>query len=300
MTMTRVEVLMSTYNGARYLPEMLASVYGQEGVEVSLRVRDDGSTDGTCSLLEAENEAGRLRWSDGERLGPARSFMRLLRDADPEAGLYAFADQDDVWLPDKLLTAAEAIGDAQGPALYFCQTRLVDERLNPLPQIPIHPRLTFGEALVYQFVGGCTMVFNAELRRIVNLYEPEYLRMHDMWVYLVALAVGAKVVFDPVAHILYRQHGGNAVGQKASLISQWRERLSRIRKGEHIRLRTACELLRGYGEAMTPSNRALTEAVVSSRRSLRVRLSLLCSPRLTPANKTVNITSRLAILSGMF
>ncbi len=291
---------MSTYNGERFLPEQLRSIYDQQGVQVSLLVRDDGSTDGTLSLLSQEQSRGALRFYTGPNLRPARSFMHLLRQAPDEADLYAFSDQDDVWLPDKLLSAALAIGQERGPALYFCQTSLVDERLSPLPQVLISPRLTYGEALVYQFVGGCTMVFNSALRDIVNQYEPSYLRMHDIWVYDIALAVGARVCFDPIPHILYRQHQRNAVGQSASLGREWTERMSRLLHPEHIRLRTARELLQGYASQMSLANRSLTEAVVASHGSLRQRLSLAFSRKLSPASSTIAITSRVALLLGIF
>ncbi len=291
---------MSTYNGERFLMEQLRSIYAQKGVEVDILVRDDGSQDSTQALLRQEQERGKLKWYGGQNMKPARSFLNLLKCADDNADLYAFSDQDDVWDEDKLMVAANAIGGETRPALYFCQTRLVDERLNDLPQIRISPKLTYGEALVYQFVGGCTMVFNGALRRIVNQYTPEYLRMHDMWVYDIALAVGAKVVFDPVSHIKYRQHTGNSIGQTASVWHQWKERLQRMHRREHIRLRTAQELLKGYAGQMTPANRKLTERIVEYRASLGKKLPLLFSPELMPASKTIATTSRLAMMVNAF
>ncbi len=296
----RVQVLMSTYNGERFLMEQLQSIYAQKGVDVDILVRDDGSQDGTQVILRQEQEKGRLKWYSGQNLRPARSFMNLLKHADDNADLYAFSDQDDVWDEDKLLAATNAIGEEECPALYFCQTQLVDEHLNDLPQIHISPKLTFGEALVYQFVGGCTMVFNGALRSTVNQYTPEYLRMHDTWVYDIALAIGAKVVFDPVPHIKYRQHTGNSVGQTASTWHQWKERFQRICHREHIRLRIAQELLKGYATQMTMENRKLTERVVEYRTSFRNKLPLLFSHELMPANKTIAATSRLAMMVNVF
>ncbi len=295
----KVLVLMAAYNGMRYIREQLESIYAQEGVEVSLLVRDDGSSDGTQDLLQSEQEAGRLQWYTGENLRPARGFMQLLNDA-PDAPLYAFSDHDDVWLSDKLRAAADAIGAEQGPALYFCQTKLVDAQLRDLPQIPIKPKLTFGEALVYQFVGGCAMVMNDALRKMVVSYVPQYLRMHDIRIYDIALAVGARVVFDATPHILYRQHGGNSVGQSRSLCTQLRERWQHVSSAEHIRLRTAQELLRGFADRMTPENRDLTARVVNYRHSIRNKWSLLFDSRLCPASRMIAFTSRLALLTNQF
>ncbi len=291
---------MSTFNGERFLMEQLESIYSQEGVDVDILVRDDGSQDRTPKILQREQEKGKLKWYSGPNLKPARSFMDLLKHASDEAQLYAFSDQDDVWDKDKLLVAANAILEETKPALYFCQTRLVDESLNDLTQLPISPKLTFGEALVFQFVSGCTMVFNKALRDIVNQYTPEYLRMHDMWIYDVALAIGASVVFDSTSYIKYRQHKDNSVGQTTSVWNQWEERLQRLKKHEHIRLRTAQELLKGYAKQMTPANRALTEMVARYRASLSNKLSLLLSRDITPSDKTIALTSRLAIMTNIF
>ncbi len=296
----QVQVLMSTFNGERFLMEQLVSIYAQEGVSVDILVRDDGSQDRTPKILQREQEEGKLKWYGGPNLKPARSFMDLLKHASDEADLYAFSDHDDVWDKDKLLVAAKAIWSETQPALYFCQTRLVDENLNDVEQIPISPKLTYGEALVYQFVGGCTMVFNRALRRIVNKYTPEYIWMHDVWIYDVALAVGAKVVFDPVPHIRYRQHAGNFVGQTNSFWHQWKERSQRLRQHEHRRLRTAQELLKGYGDLMPMENKALTEKLINYRTSFNNKLSLLFSNDLKPADKTTTLTSRLAIMTNQF
>ncbi len=294
----KVQVLMAAYNGMQYIREQLDSIYAQEGVEVNLLVRDDGSTDGTKDLLQGEQEAGRLQWYTGENLRPARGFMQLLNDA-PDAPLYAFSDHDDVWLSDKLRTAVEAIGKEQRPALYFCQTKLVDTQLHPLPQIPIYPRLTYGEALLSQFVSGCTMVFNHALRQRVCQYVPQYLRMHDMWIYDIALALGGKVVFDPVPHILYRQHAGNYVGLNASVLSRLRESFRRMRDGEHIRSRTARELLQGYGTCMTQENLTLTWRVAYSN-LFRNKLRLLFDSRFRTWRTSINLSGRLLILLNRF
>lgn len=295
----KVQVLMSVWNSVSnpYFRQQLESIHSQEGVKVDLLVRDDGSTDQTQSFLDAEQAAGRLRWYTGSNIGPARSFMDLLAHAGG-ADLYAFSDHDDVWLSDKLRSAADAVGKEQEPALYFCQTKLVDAELNELPQIRLRPRLTYGEALVYQFVGGLTMVMNEALRQLVCSYEPRYLRMHDIWIYDIALSIGAKVVFDPIPHVLYRQHDTNSVGQSRSLGSQLRVRWKHLFQREHIRQRTAAELLHGFGKNMSAENRELTERLAHYRQGNK--WNLLCDERLVPANPIINLTSKLAILFNQF
>lgn len=296
----KVEVLMSAYNGERFIMEQLDSIYAQKGVDVSVLVRDDGSTDGTHRLLDAEQQTGRLRWYAGENLKPAHSFMDLMLHASPDADLYAFSDQDDVWMEDKLVAAAHSIGDEEGPALYFCPTRLVDEHLRPLKQVVVHPRLTYGEALILQFVSGCTMVINKPLLSLVNKYSPAYLRMHDYWIYSLTLAIGGKVIYDDEPHINYRQHSHNAVGMSSSWIKQWKERIGRVKANEHIRQQTAQQLLIGYGEQMSVQNRQLTQNIVDYRHSLKAKCRLLFSRQLYANSPVINLTSRLALLFNRF
>ena len=120
---------MSTYNGEKYLREQIDSILGQRGVEVTLLVRDDGSSDATLSILDEYKSSGLLDYYCGSNLGPARSFMHLLQNA-PASDFYAFSDQDDKWMDDKLLAAITSMeGHESEPALYFSQTQLVDAGL---------------------------------------------------------------------------------------------------------------------------------------------------------------------------
>lgn len=296
----RVIVLMSSYNGERYIGEQLSSLYSQQGVDVSLLVRDDGSSDGTCALLDSEQEAGRLTWYTGENLKPAFSFWNLLHEAS-DAPYYAFCDQDDVWDKDKLKSAVDMLSKAgDAPAIYFCQTRLVDAELNEIKSVKISPLLTYGEALSYNFVTGCTMVLNAPMREILLRYTPGFIRMHDIWVYDVALAVGARVFFDPKPHISYRQHGNNAVGQANSAKAVWKSRIENTKKNECIRSRLAKELLKGYGNDMPAENLELTKMVACYKSSFSLWMKLLFTGKLKCAPLSIRITSKIAILTRRF
>ena len=117
--MDRVCVLMASYNGEKFIREQIDSILRQEGVEVSLVVRDDHSTDSTPEILREYEEAGKISvLRDDIHLGAPNGFMKLLYEADP-CDYYAFADQDDIWLPDKLSRAVNAIRGFNGPALYW-------------------------------------------------------------------------------------------------------------------------------------------------------------------------------------
>ena len=171
---SKVTILMSTYNGERFLNEQIDSILQQEDIEACLFVRDDGSKDKTISILEQYQEAHVLRFYQGHNLGPAMSFMNLLMEA-PATDYYAFSDQDDFWEKDKLSVAVDSLRKyPDEPALYFGRTQLADKKLNILPSPELAPKLTFGESLIHEFIPGCTMVLNNKLREIVNTYSASH------------------------------------------------------------------------------------------------------------------------------
>lgn len=299
--MQRVEVLMSTYNAMKFGAAQLSSILEQAGVEVQLRVRDDGSSDGTQQWLDAEAAKGHLVWWQGENLKPARSFMELLEKADEEAGYYAFADQDDIWLSDKLYAAvARMENDKEVPTLYFSRTQPVNEQMEPLPALTFTPRVTFGEALMCHVATGHTMVMNAALRRVVLQYRPDFLPMHDMWVYLVALAVGAKVYYDEKPHVYYRQHSENVLGIRESACARWKRRWTEWREGRQEFSRLAEEVRKGFFEMMPDDERRVLTLFLDAKHRCLSRVQLLCAPEFRSGNRGRNLRFLLTVLTNSF
>ena len=98
--MEKVIVLMSTYNGEKYIKQQVDSILNQENVSVELVVRDDGSNDNTISILKEYEKAGKLIWYTGDNKGAAYSFFDLMEYAKNRYDDYcyfALSDQDDIW-----------------------------------------------------------------------------------------------------------------------------------------------------------------------------------------------------------
>lgn len=295
-----VLILMSTYNGEKYLKEQLNSIYKQDYPNIQIYVRDDDSCDSTTQILEEEQKKNKLTWYHGKNLGAAHSFWELVQHA-PEADFYAFSDQDDFWLCDKISSAIHDLPkDSERPALYFCQTQLTNEHLEKTANVKLSPKLTYGEALFAQFVGGCTMVFNNGLRRKLQTYTPKNLFMHDFWIYNVALALDAKITFDPTPHILYRQHTNNAVGQSNSLFFLWKSRIKRFIENKHIRSNTAQDLWDGYYKEMSAKNRKITLWAANCPHNTRAAWHVLTSPLYNTFSRKTDLYSRLAVLLHTF
>lgn len=257
---------MSTFDGERHLREQIDSILAQQGVRVRLVVRDDGSTDSTLEVLRSYDDP-RIVVRPGENLGLPHAFFRLLEDSGDDADLWALADQDDVWLSNKLRRAAERLAAVDGPALYCARVLVTDEQLRPLYEHQLPKRgPSFSNALVQNVATGCTIVLDRQARALLRGRWPAYAVMHDAWLYLVLAALGT-VVHDPSTVVLYRQHAENAVGmgrgRLARVAGRVRRQLAPGGAGGHGR--QDAELLRTHGDLLTEEVRARVESVLRSR-----------------------------------
>ena len=217
----KLAVLMSTYNGEKYVREQIDSILAQKDIDLRLYMRDDGSKDNTAAILRAYEAAhDNVVFINRDRIqnaGIRDSFLDLLafayRDADCE--LFAFADQDDVWKPEKLSAASQKL--AELPAnnrgkLYYSNKSFVDQNLNLIREENIVFYDDFFEVLWKNLASGCTMVFDRALAGYALKHRPQTDCIHDNWIYRIAKAIGSTVIFDSDSYILYRQHGNNEVG----------------------------------------------------------------------------------------
>lgn len=296
----KVLVLMSTYNGEQYLQQQINSIITQKNVEVELIVRDDGSTDKTIDILKEYQRKGLLSYYAGENLKPQYSFLHLLRHA-PECKYYAFADQDDVWLEDKLYSGIKEICSYDNqPAIYTCQTQMTNQYLEKIPTPQLHPICSFGESLVYAYASGCTMVFNNALRTIITSYQPSFIDMHDWWIMSIAAAMKAHIVFDQHAHILYRQHSRNVKGLNDTKFKEWKQRMQRVFQKQQIRYHSALELYNGYYTQFPQESKELIDLFIISKKSFKHRLHLLMDSRYKCGDKKTWILFKLSILLNTY
>ena len=299
--MRKVLVLMSTYNGEKFLDEQICSIVAQKGVEVSILVRDDGSTDSTTAILDKWQANGVLSWYSGKNLRSALSFMHLLCNA-PAADYYAFCDQDDYWLPEKLASAVEKLeGHETEKALYMSSLTLTDASLNVYGEMKINHLLTPGEAVVTNPATGCTMVFNKQLKDFVAQRNPATLLMHDDWVYKACLFMGGFVYADPRSFIYYRQHGNNVVGAKDGLWRRIKRRAGLLfARNDGERYKNICEFYRLYKDVLPRENSSLLEKVVGYKKNFATRWALVRSREIATRSRVLNIKFVLAVLSGCY
>ena len=238
----QVLVLLAAYNGAAWITTQIESILAQEGVAVDIIVRDDRSRDDTAGVVASEFSGNpRVRIVDAEQAsGSAGANFRELIVAvdDADFDYVAFADQDDVWLPQKLRAAVDGLRRS-GAAGYSGAVEAFWP--NGRKQILGQDSRCREADFLFEGAGqGCTFVLSRELffmtQRFIN-ENPDAcgnFHYHDWLVYLVARSAGAAWYFDPQVVMQYRQHEGNEIGARGGwdAISK---RLRLIRNGWYRR-----------------------------------------------------------------
>lgn len=281
MVEEKVIVLMSTYNGERFLREQIDSILQQKGCVIRLIVRDDGSNDATISILNEYQEKKLLEWySDGMNLGAAKSFIKLIMEA-PRADYYAFADQDDIWNSNKIESAIEMLRNHTEPAIYYSNAQLVDSSLNPLGEnVYSHQQKpTRLMALCSCNVLGCTMVFNENLAVIVkNGKMPNKLLMHDNYICAVCSVCEGNIIYDDTTSMMYRQHGGNVIGVTVnnSIKSKIKEKIKWITNRRDVSIADQClDILLNYSEISEQGRKDL-QMVIDYNKKNSKKMKLFC------------------------
>ena len=289
---------MSTYNGEKYIREQLDSIL-QQSLPVEILIRDDGSSDGTIAIIEDYIANGApVELIKGENVGVIASFFALIKAA-PESDFYAFSDQDDYWLEDKIKNAVEMLGTEDMPMLYCSDTYLVDGDLNVIKQEDRNPRPSFGNAIVENICTGCTAVGNRQFIEKIreNIPDTTKIIMHDWWLYLIAELYG-KTVFDHNAQIYYRQHGNNEWGAKTSKWKVYKYRFKQLFAKRGQIYRQLEELEKCCGKDMKPEQVKLVKNLSDSEKSLSARIKLYGDKMIYRNESSRDLVYRLAMLTG--
>ncbi len=300
-----VAILLSTFNGERYLRDQLASFTAQTHADWQLYWRDDGSSDATARIMTAfAQHLGRCTTQPpGPRLRATRSFLALLHDAlQGQASHFAYADQDDVWLPEKLahgVAALRALPNDQ-PGLYFCARTLVDANLTPVGRA-LAPRRPpgFPTALTQNLAPGCCMMFNRCAAMLIDAAPLPEGTWHDWWSYIIVAASGGTIIAGDTQDILYRQHNNNLVGEPRSF---WHRTRGAARRGRapfmNVFWRQIAALRAGAIPLPAKTKDVLTRIDDARHCSWPTRLRTLCLPGFTRQTWAETLLFRLWFLLG--
>lgn len=224
-----IAILLTTYNGEKYLREQINSIIHQSFKDWKLYITDDGSIDGTIDIIRCfvkENEKICYVYSP-PRKGAKNSFIWLLNKINSD--YYMFSDQDDIWLPNKILTAYQRIVELEScvinrekPIVVHSDLIIVNEELNVIS----NSFATYSNILIsdssfsyysaYNNVTGCTMMFNRKAREL-SLNPPRFSKMHDSWIARIVSFNHGIISYIETPQILYRQHSNNTIGAQKDI-----------------------------------------------------------------------------------
>lgn len=248
----KIAVLLAAYNGMQWIEEQVASILGQQSVDVTIHISVDFSEDGTeawCKALGEVDSRVILLPPAGRFGGAARNFFRLIRDVDlHDYDAVSFADQDDIWESDKLLRATQAI-TSHGVDAYSSNVTAFWPDGKTILLDKSQPQVAWD--FLFEAAGpGCTYVLSPALARslrqqvIQDWEQLQQVSLHDWYCYAFARSHGFKWFIDSRPSMLYRQHESNQVGANTGLTSLF-QRYVTIHEGWWFKQVQAIALLVG-------------------------------------------------------
>jgi len=270
-----IDILLAMHNGSKYLPDFIASLAHQSCRDFRLLALDDASVDNSLSLLRElcqtyDIELTTLITHSGQ-LGVVKAYHHLMRSSS--AHYLCFADQDDVWHPDKLkknlakMDQNEAVYGEDTPILIHSDLRVCDQNLGLIhPSFVRYQRLSprrtaLNELLVQNAVTGCTTMFNRALARRLEKFPPQII-YHDWYAAITAAAFGV-IDYIPEPLVDYRQHQSNHVGAVKYHWRYWYQTLKSGRAQLHWRLVRTQQQANGFlavnHDALPPAGRVTAQ-----------------------------------------
>lgn len=239
----KVLIILASYNGEKYLKEQLDSILSQVRVDIDVVIFDDVSKDGTLEIVNLfkEDERIRLVINDFPTGSAASNFFGAIKylteDFIKKYDFVSFADQDDIWLPEKIIAAVEML-NSEKSSLYFSNLILWDEKTDNKSFIKkCYPQKKY-DFLFEGGSAGCTYVFTSKFASDLKsyLHKIDYSNWkffsHDWFIYFFARINDYKISIDSNAYILYRIHQDNVHGQLNTMsMYAIRERLKLIKEG---------------------------------------------------------------------
>lgn len=264
----KVAIIISTYNGEKYLKEQLDSLINQTYSPIDIYIRDDGSKDNTVNILnEYKEKYSNFHVVTGENLGYARSFYTAVKFAFENENNYdyfAFCDQDDKWHLDKIANAVKMMDNDEIPECLYTEYNICDEKLNFIKKSKLDKgKSCFRNSLTEATISGNTSMFNRLLVKELMKFNIEYVCCHDWLVYMIASGLG-KTVYDSNSSLEYRRTGGNASPRENGKLKLLIYRLKKFIFGDYLKelKKQILEYKNQYYELLSTKNKKLIDLFV--------------------------------------
>jgi len=299
-----VEVLLSSYNGEKYIQQQLDSLINQKGdFNLKISARDDGSRDGTRDVLKFYQNTHNINVTYGDNVGVNASMMLLVQESEKDFDYFAFCDQDDVWFPERIGKAVSALEEYPkgAPVLWSCMEELTDENLIPYSLMP-HPKYLgeFNNAVIQNKTAGHTQVFNRSLRDIFIEYPPEKMYVYDWALYILASAFGTVCYYNKVCG-QYRQHKSNTIGFETNPLMQIPRRMKKMFGGDLKQItKQISYIYNHFGNMLADEHRRELRLYLENRRNFYRRTKYAFTTKLKRDSALESLQFRLLYALGFF
>lgn len=294
--MKKIAILLSTYNGKEYIERQITSIYQQSYSDFELYIRDDGSNLAFLEQLRRLQQEYHFVLLEGSNKGFVASFMTLL-DAIGNADLYAFADQDDIWLPKKLQCAVDWFEgqNEEVPLLYHSAYDVIDENEHIIDRFYFPDQeYDFRRTITENHYSGFAMVINKKLREYMLQGDTKYIGYHDWWAAMIVHAFGIAHS-DPEVMALHRAHGNNVTTFNFKTRIQW---LCKTLSEQSELDERAKEFERCFGEKLDQWNRGILAMFTANKYSFCNALKKACYPKRWRPIISSELTIRFLMLIG--
>lgn len=306
----KIGILLSAYNGEKYIAQQIESIMKQKNSNhLTLLVRNDGSIDNTGKILKnLENKYDNLRVINGPNIGLIASFFELLKTGLNEYNFdyYSFSDQDDYWLEDKLQTAVNYIEKESNniPILYGCRSIVVDDNLNKTEFVTQaqERKITFYNTAIQNIVIGHNQVLNKKLAEVLVEHHQDFNNIYsqDLWIENVA-AVTGKIIFDNTPHTLYRMHSHNQLGYGKGKLDRVRGHLIRLKKKEPQKMAKQLEyFVKCYKKYLSAKEKKEAKYFFNMQSSMLNRMKYMKRTKLYRQNKKETRSFKILYVIGSY
>jgi len=222
-----IDILLTTYNGEKYLSLQLDSLLKQTNNDIRILIRDDSSSDETLTIIKQYSnlfpDTITLISDNLGNLGCSKSFMRILEYSN--APYIMLCDQDDIWMQNKVEQSLEKLQELEIsfskdiPLLVFTDMEVVDNNLRLIhdsfwkyQQLPFQITHTWKKLLAQNVITGCTIIMNQAAKKVSLPFTLDTM-MHDHWIG-VNVSKNGQISYLETPSILYRQHEANVEGAR--------------------------------------------------------------------------------------
>lgn len=302
----KVLILMSTFNGKERIRRQIISILEQEGIDVHILIRDDGSDTESIRIIDQIKHChpNKIQVIKGKNCGWRKSFQLLLHSKFTSGyDYYGFSDQDDIWMKDKVISCINLMKNDKylGPKLAHCAALTVNE--NMIPTAEQEKRVAYPPthkmAVATEYFQGCGMIWNNECMKLIKIYNiKNTLLAHDYWVGLIGYLFG-KVYFCEIPKFYHIRYA-NSQSSDGDISKGRIRRLKKIIRNKNAYMNPACDLLKGYSDLLIPEDKIFLKELKNYKHSFKDKICLIMDSDFSRPSKAATFAMKISLFLNRY